>query len=175
MNALDIGLLVLIVAVGAVGMRRGFGRTLLDTLGLYAGLWMASLASPLLAARLSLHAGGAGINHSWAFSLLFIVFGALMLGVSWYVYGLTQFDAGIFDKLLGLTAGLVAGAIVSHALVYSLVTSDPKCIASAAPVASGSVGSELYSFASYHAVVDTITGSKTYMKDVPSDAAMAGK
>ena len=172
MNGLDIGLLVLIVAIGVVGLVRGFGRTMLDTLALYAGLWAASTAAPLLAARISLHAGGAGINESWAFVLLFLAFGALLLGVSWYVYGLTQFDAGMFDKLLGLAVGLAAGMIVAHSIVTAMVTADPNCVASAAMVSSGTVGSELYSFSNYHATMDAITGVKTYMRDGPS---MAGK
>ena len=175
MNGLDIGLLVLIGIVGVVGLVRGFGRTLLDALALYGALWAASLAAPLVAARLSLHAGGAAINHSWAFALLFLVCGALLLGVSWYVYGMTQFDAGMFDKLLGLAAGLAAGVIVSHAVVNTLVTADPYCVAAAAPVSSGTVGSELYSFSSCHALVDTITGSKTYLRDASNPAALAGK
>lgn len=175
MNGLDIGLVILIVAIGVVGLVRGFGRTSLDTLALYAGLWAASLTAPLVAARVSLHAGGAGINESWAYTLLFLVFGALLLGVSWYVYGLTQFDLGMFDKLLGLAVGVAAGMIVAHALTVTLVMGDPTCVAAAAPVNTGSVGSELYSFPGYHAVMDTITGSKTYMRDAGNPATLAGK
>ena len=175
MNSLDVGLLVLIVAVGVIGLVRGFGRTALDALGLYAGLWAASLAAPLVAARISLHAGGAAINQSWAFALLFLVFGTLLLGASWYVYGLTQFDAGMFDKLLGLAAGLSGGVIVSHAIVSMLVIGDPRCTASAAPVRAGTVGSELYSFSGCHAVLDLVTGSKTYMRNSSDPAVMAGK
>jgi uncharacterized membrane protein required for colicin V production len=175
MNGLDIGLVILITAIGVVGLVRGFGRAGLDTLALYGGLWAASLTTPLLAARVSFHAGGAGINESWAFTLLFLVFGALSLGASWYVYGLTQFDLGMFDKLLGLAAGLAAGAIVAHALTVTLVMGDPLCVAAAAPVNTGTVGSELYGFPGYHALMDTITGSKTYMRDAPNPAAMAGK
>ncbi len=175
MNGLDIGLVVLIAAISIVGLVRGFGRTILDTLALYAALWAASLIAPLAASRISLHAGGAGINESWAFTLLFLVFGALALGASWYVYGLTQFDLGMFDKLLGLAAGIAAGMIVAHALTVTLVMGDPTCVAAAAPVNTGTVGGELYGFPSYHALMDTITGSKTYMRDSPNPTAMAGK
>ncbi len=83
---------------------RGFGKTAFDALGLYAALWIASALAPLLAAHVSLHAGGPGINQSWALGLLFVTFGALMLGVSWYVFGMTQLNAGMFDKLLGMLA-----------------------------------------------------------------------
>ncbi len=171
MNGLDMILAALIALVGVAGLVRGFGRTLLDALALYAGLWAASLAAPAAAAHISLHAGGAGINESWAFGLLFAVFGTLLLGVSWYVYGMTQFDAGIFDKLLGLAAGLAAGAVVAHGVVLALVTADPSCIAAAAPVSTGTVGHELYSFPGYHALLDTVTGSKTYMRDASNPAA----
>lgn len=175
MNALDIGLVVLIAAIGGVGLVRGFGRTLLDTLALYAALWAATLAAPQLAARVSFQAGGAGLNESWALGLLLLILSGLLVAVAWYVYGMTQFDAGMFDKLLGLAAGLTAGAIVAHSVVAVLVMADPSCRHSAAQVASGTVGSELYSFSNYHAVVDTITGSKTYMREAPNPASMAGR
>ena len=45
-------------------MVRGFGRTVFDALGLYAALWLASALAPLLAAHVSLHAGGAGVNRA---------------------------------------------------------------------------------------------------------------
>ncbi len=175
MNGLDIGLVILIAAVGVVGLVRGFGRTSLDTLAVYAALWAASAASVPLAAHLSLHAGGVGVNQSWAFGLLLVVSGALLLGVSWYVYGLTQFDAGMFDKLLGLAAGVVAGIILAHGVTQALVTADPQCVASAAMVNTGTVGGELYGFGEYHAVMDTITGSKTYLRDAPNPTTLAGK
>lgn len=175
MNTLDVMLLLLIVGIGVVGMVRGFGRTALDALALYAGLWAASLTAPLVAARIILHAGGAAINQSWAFALLFLAFGAMLLGVSWYVYGLTQFDAGMFDKLLGLAAGLSGGVVLAHVLVSALVLGDPRCVASAAPVSTGTVGSELYSFSGYHAVMDTITGAKTYLRNTSDPSVVAGK
>lgn len=174
MNSLDVALLALIVGVGVVGMRRGFGRTALDALALYAGLWAASLAAPLLASHISFHTGAA-INHSWAFALLFLVFGALLLAASRQVYGMTQFDAGMFDKLLGLAAGLSGGVVLSHVLVSTLVIGDPHCTASAASVSTGTVGCELYSFSGYHAVIDLVTGSKAYMRSSADPAVLAGK
>ena len=175
MNGLDIALVVLIVGIGVVGIVRGFGRTLLDALALYAALWLSSAAMPMVAGRISLHAGGSAVNQGWALGLLFVVFGGLLLALSWYVYGMTQFDAGMFDKLLGLVAGLAAGAIVAHGIVTPMVTADPTCVAAASLVNTGTVGSELYSFTNYHSVMDTITGDKTYMREAPSPETLAGK
>jgi len=167
MNWLDILLLLLIAGAGALGLTRGFGRAALDALGLYGALWLASALAPLLAAHLSLHAGGAGVNRSWAFGLLFLTSGALCLGIAWYCHSLTQFHTGLFDKLFGLAGGVAAGMIVAHGLVSTLVTADPQRVASAAPVRQGAVGTELYSFPAYHSVIDTITGATTYRRELP--------
>lgn len=171
MNGLDIGLLLLIAVAALVSMGRGFGRTAFDALGLYGALWLASACAPLLAARLSLHAGGAAVNHSWAFGALFVVFGAVCLGVSWYCHGLTQFQAGMFDKLLALGAGTAAGVILAHVFVSAVVISDPQCVASAALVSQGSVGKELYSFPTYHTTLDFVTGAGTYHRELSSAGA----
>lgn len=167
MNWLDIVLVVLIMGVAVLGGIRGFGRTAFDALGLYAALWIAFTLTPLLAVRFTLHAGGAGVNQSWAFGLLFLVFGALMIGLSWYVYGMIHMDAGLFDKLLGIAAGIGVGMILAHSIVWALVTGDPRLQASAVLVAQGSVGHEMYSFANYHSVIDNVTGISAYRRELP--------
>ena len=166
MNWLDIILGLLIAGIAVVGLVRGFGKTVFDALGLYAALWIASALAPPLAAHVSFQAGGPGVNLSWALGLLFVAFGALMLGVSWYVFGMTQLNAGMFDKLLGMVAGIAAGMILAHLVVTGLVTADPRLEASAAQVASGTVGNEMYSFPTYHSVMDAITGVKTYHREL---------
>ena len=168
MNWLDILLLLLIVCVALIGMVRGFGRTAFDALGLYGALWLAAALAPLLAARLSLHAGGADVNRSWAFGLLFALLSAVCLGIAWYCHGLTQFQAGMFDKLLALGAGAAAGTILAHVLVSAIVTADPRQEASAALVGQGTVGTELYSFPTYHSAINTITGAGTYRRELPN-------
>ena len=119
MNWLDITLGVLIVALAVVGLVRGFGKTVFDALALYAALWLASTLAPVLAAHLSLHAGTPGVNQSWAFGSLFVGSSAgMLLGVSWYVFGMTQLNAGMFDKLLGMVAGVAAGMILAHTVCH---------------------------------------------------------
>ena len=166
MNWLDIVLLLLIAGIALAGAKRGFGRTVLDALGLYAALCLASLLAPLLAAHLSLVAGGVGENKSVLFGVLFVGFAGLALAVSWYGHSITNFEAGMFDKLLGLTAGIAAGAIVAHSLVAALVLADPRRTASAEPVRTGIVAPELYSFSGYHAAMDTVTGASSYRREL---------
>lgn len=168
MNWLDILLLLLIAGASVLGLKRGFGRAAFDALGLYAALWLASTLAPVLAAHLTLHAGGLGVNQSWAFGLLFVLLGALGLGTALYCHGLTQFDAGLFDKLFGLVGGIIAGAVLAHGLVSTLITSNPQREASAALIRPGSLGTELYSFPAYHSAIDTITGATTYRRELPN-------
>jgi uncharacterized membrane protein required for colicin V production len=170
MNWLDIVLLVLILGVGGVGASRGFGRAALDALGLYAALWAASALAPALAAHVGFAAGGAGVNRSWAFGLLFAVLGALALATAWYVHGLLQVSAGVFDKLFGLVSGVGAGVILAHALAWALVTADPRHEAGAVLVGQGMISDEVYSFPAYHVALDTITGAGTYRRSLPDVA-----
>ncbi len=172
MNWLDILLLALIAGAAGLGLKHGFGRASFDALGLYAALWLASLLTPLAVSHVTLSAGGAALNRSWAFGLLFILLGALCLGIAWYCHGLTQFEAGLFDRLFGMVGGIAAGMILAHGLVSALVTSDPQREASAALVSGGTVGSELYSFPAYHSAINTITGATSYRRELPD---VAGK
>lgn len=167
MNWLDIVLLALILGVGVVGARRGFGRAALDALGLYAALWAASGLAPVLAAHVGFAPGGAGVNRSWAFGLLFASLGGVALALAWYVHGLLQVSAGMFDKLLGLMAGAGAGVVLAHALTLALVTADPQHRGGAALVGQGMVSDEVYSFPAYHVALDTVTGAGTYRRSLP--------
>ncbi len=169
MNSLDIVLVLMVVGIGGLGVARGFGRSAFDAAGLYAALAAAAALAPLLAGHLTLAAGGAGINKSWAFALLFTLLAGVGLVAAWFLHGTMPLNAGVFDKLLGMASGLAAGAIVAHALLSTLVTADPHRVASAAMVRSGSVGTELYSFPTYHAAMDTLTGAKSYRRSMTGD------
>ena len=169
MNWLDIVLVLMVAGIGGLGVARGFGRSAFDAAGLYAALAGAAALAPLLAAHLTLSAGGASVNKSWAFGLLFLGLAGAGLAVAWFLHGTMPLHAGVFDKMLGLAAGLAAGAIVAHALLSMMVTADPHRIASAALVRSGSVGTELYSFPTYHSVMDTISGAGSYRRSMTGD------
>ena len=172
MNGLDVFIILLIAGFVVLGAVRGFGQTAYDALGLYSALWLANTFSIPLAAHANFHTGGAGINHSWAYSLLFIVFSVILFFVSKYAYGMTLLNAGMFDKLLGITAGVIAGVILAHSLTVALIMADPERQGMGGQVAQGMVSDELYSFPGYHSVLDTITGATSYRRELPN---MAGK
>ena len=167
MNWLDILLLLLLAGASLLGLTRGFGRATLDALGLYAALCLASFLAPLLAAHLTLTAGGVAENRGLTLGTLFVLCGALFLGAAWYCHGLTQFEAGMFDKLFGLIGGAAMGVILAHGLVATLVTSDPRRVASAACVSRSAVGAEVYSFPSVHSVVDILSGASGTRRALP--------
>lgn len=169
MNLLDIFSALILIGGAVLGLVRGFGKTGLDALGLYAALWAAAMLAPILAAHVKFQSGGAGLNESWALTLLFLVFGAAMLSASWYVNGITQWNAGMFDKLLGLAAGTALGMIVAHTLVSTLVMSGAvREVSQVASASLGTVSTELYDFPTYHSVMNTITGAGTYRRELPN-------
>lgn len=167
MNWLDLVLGLVIIGFAAVEMFRGFGKAALDALFLYGALWAADQAAPALAVRVTL-GSGAAVNHADADALLFLIFGLISLGCSRWVYGMTLIDLGMFDKLLGMVSGIVAGIIVAHGIVHPVAMADPKGNAGAALVASSTVGNEMLDFPTYHSVMNTITGANTYRQDLPS-------
>ena len=166
MTWLDIVLIFVIGGIAVVEMARGFGRAAFDALLLYAALWAAESASLPLAAQVHL-ANGAAVNHADAYALLLVVFGTAALGCSRFVYGMTLFDAGMFDSLLGLVAGVGAGMIAAHGIVHSLAMADPNGTAGAALVAGSFIGHEMLNFPTFHAVMDTITGATSYRRQLP--------
>jgi uncharacterized membrane protein required for colicin V production len=169
MHWLDLILILVICGFAAVEMARGFGKAAFDALFLYAALWCADAAAPLVGNTLKF-GGGAAANHADADALLFVVFGLMALGISRFLYRYTEIDLGMFDKLLGLTAGLVAGVVVAHAMVRPMAMADPSGKNGAAVVASSAVGHELLDFPAYHSLLNTFTGANTYRRSLPGGA-----
>lgn len=166
MNWLDIVLILVIGGVSVIQMVRGFGRAVFDALLLYAALWGANAAAVPMAAQVHL-ANGAAVNHTDVYALLLIVFGVAALGVSRFIYGMTLFDAGMFDGLLGLVMGVAAGMTAAHGIVHAIAMADPNGTAGAALVAGSPVGHEMLAFSSFHSVMDVITGVNSYRRQLP--------
>ncbi len=167
MSWLDVVLILVIGGCAVVEMARGFGRAAFDALLLYAALWSAEAAALPLARQVHL-ANGAAVNHADAYAILLVVFGSTALGLSRFVYGMTLFDAGMFDSLLGLAAGIAAGMVAAHGIVHALDMADPNGTAGAALVASSLVGREMLNFPTFHSVMDTVTGATTYRRELPN-------
>ncbi|MBV9850919.1 MAG: hypothetical protein JO250_14700 [Armatimonadetes bacterium] len=166
MNWLDLVLILVIGGAVVLEMVRGIGRAAFDALLLYAALWGADAAALPLAARVHL-ADGAAVNHADIYALLLVTFGVAALGVARFLYGMTQFDAGMFEALLGLGAGAATGMIAAHGIVRALAMADPTGTAGAATVAGSFVGHEMLTFPTYHAVMDTVTGATSYRRELP--------
>lgn len=167
MNWLSIILAALILGVAVLQAIRGFGRAAGDALGLYAALFLAGWLSEPLAGAVHFHSGAA-INHSYAFVLLFLALGGLALGLSRYAYHLTPISAGMFDRLLGAFCGLAAGMIAAHCLVSGMVMADPSGRQETALVTEGFVSNEMLDFPTYHAILESLTGTTAYRRELPN-------
>jgi uncharacterized membrane protein required for colicin V production len=153
MNALDIILGTLILAIIALQTFRGFGRALFDALALYCTLLLATfVASSSAAMHISSSVAG---TESFMFVVTFIVVGVLAIFLSRWVYGTVLLNLGMFEHLFGLVAGIACGLILAHAIVQGIAigtqgSSDTDIIA------ASSIGQECLTFNSYHALVDTL-------------------
>jgi uncharacterized membrane protein required for colicin V production len=164
-NWLDVILVLLLLGVAGLEMFRGFGRAVLDALALYAALWSADALSIPLAGNLHLTAH-ADVNHCIAYGLLFLVLGALSLGLSRCVYNLTLMHTGMFEGLLGLAAGVAVGMMLAHGLVRVIVMSDSSGKA-AQTVTESFMGNEMLSFTTYHSFIDTLSGETSTPRELP--------
>jgi len=166
MTWLDIVLGVLLIGVAVLEMCRGFGRAVFDALALYAALWLSDAAARALGAA-TFHPN-TPFSHGWTFGLLFLTFGSLGLLLSKFVYYSTLANAGMFEGLLGIGAGLAVGMILAHGLVRVAVLSDLGGQSGARLVSESFLGNEMLSFTTYHSVLATLTGVTNTHRELPN-------
>ena len=127
MNALDIGLIVL-VAVGAVmGLRRGLVRIVIGILSLVVAFFLASRYQDQIASVLTVRHVSVTPARIGAYVLVFIatmVAGGL---VAWVVGKMLKLAMLSFpDRLAGGALGVVAALLATAFLVHPLVASSPN-------------------------------------------------
>ena len=166
MNWLDIVLFVIIAAAAGIEMVRGFGRAVLDALALYGALWIAEAVASPIADHVHFNPSHS-VNHCVILALLLLGLGALAIVLSRFVYEATLINAGMFEGLLGICAGVAVGMVAAHGLVRVLSLSDPTGGMLAAVNNSG-LGGEMLSFSTYHSVLDTLTNLTAGSHDLSS-------
>ena len=154
-NALDIVLALVILTAAVVQAVRGFGRAVWDAGLLWGALALANLVSPLL--------GGVPL----AYGVVLVVFGALALLLSRWLYSVTQGHAGAFNGLLGLAAGLAAGVMLAHGTVRILSATGGM---GRAQVAESPLGSEMLTFQTFHATLQNLQAETLSQRPLPDVA-----
>ncbi len=127
MNALDIGLIVLIVFGAGIGLTRGLVRILIGILSLVVAFFLASHYQDQIAALLTSRHVSEGPARIAAYVLVFM---ATMLAgglVAWAVGKLLKLAMLSFpDRLAGGALGIVAALLAAAFLVHPLVASSPE-------------------------------------------------
>ena len=127
MNALDIGLIVL-VAVGAfLGLRRGLVRILIGILSLIVAFFLASRYQDQFASVLTSRHVSETAARIGAYCLVFIA--TMIAGglVAWVVGKMIKVAMLSFpDRLAGGALGVVAALLAAAFLLHPLVASSPK-------------------------------------------------
>ena len=126
MNALDIGLIVLIVLGAGIGLARGLVRILIGILSLVVAFFLASRYQDQIAAVLTSRHVSEGPARIAAYVLVFMA--TMIAGglVAWAVGKLLKLAMLSFpDRLAGGALGIVAALLAAAFLVHPLVASSP--------------------------------------------------
>jgi len=127
MNALDIGLIVLIVLGAGLGLARGLVRILIGILSLVVAFVLASRYQDQIAAVLTSRHVAEGPARIAAYVLVFMA--TMIAGglVAWVVGKLLKLAMLSFpDRLAGGALGIVAALLAAAFLVHPLVASSPE-------------------------------------------------
>jgi len=127
MNALDIGLIVLIVLGAGIGLARGLVRILIGILSLVVAFFLASRYQDQFAAVLTSRHVSETPARIGAYVLVFIA--TMIAGglVAWVVGKLLKLAMLSFpDRLAGGALGIVAALLAAAFLVHPLVASSPE-------------------------------------------------
>ena len=127
MNALDIGLIVLIVFGAGVGLSRGLVRILIGLLSLVVAFFLASRYQDQIGAMLTSRHVSETPARIGAYVLVFLA--TMIAGglVAWAVGKLLKLAMLSFpDRLAGGALGIVAALLAAAFLVHPLVASSPR-------------------------------------------------
>ena len=127
MNALDIGLIVLIVFGAGVGLARGLVRILIGILTLVVAFFLASRYQDQIATVLTSRHVSEGPARIAAYVLVFLA--TMIVGglVAWAFGKLLKLAMLSFpDRLAGGALGIVAALLAAAFLVHPIVASSPE-------------------------------------------------
>lgn len=127
MNALDIGLVVLLAVGAVIGLARGLVRILIGILSLVVAFFLASRYQDQIAAVLTARHVSETPARIGAYVLVFV---ATMIGgglVAWVVGKMLKLAMLSFaDRLAGGALGILAALLAAAFLVHPLVASSPN-------------------------------------------------
>ena len=126
MNALDIGLIILIVLGAGIGLARGLVRILIGILSLVVAFFLASRYQDQLAAVMTSRHVAEAPARITAYVLVFVA--TMIAGglVAWVVGKILKLAMLSFpDRLAGGALGILAALLAAAFLVHPLVASSP--------------------------------------------------
>ena len=126
MNALDVGLLVLLVLGAGLGLARGFVRILIGILSLIVAFVLASRYQDAIAQVLVARHVGEAPARIGAYLMIFIA--TMFAGglVAWVVGKILKIAMLSWaDRLAGCAFGVVAALLASAFLIHPIVASSP--------------------------------------------------
>ena len=124
MNWLDIVIIVVVVALGIVGLRQGLIRTVFGIAGLIGGIFLAGRYYDELASLL--FPSSASWANIAAYAIIAVATMVVAGVIGWLLAKVVNFVAlGWLDKLVGGILGVVIGALLCAAILAIVVKYYP--------------------------------------------------
>jgi len=124
MNWLDIVIIVVVVALGIVGLRQGLIRTVFGIAGLIGGIFLAGRYYDELASLL--FPSSASWANIAAYAIIAVATMVVAGVIGWLIAKLVNFVAlGWLDKLVGGILGVVIGGLLCAAILAIIVKYYP--------------------------------------------------
>jgi uncharacterized membrane protein required for colicin V production len=151
MNWLDFVLICLVIAMMAVGLKRGVARAGFDTFTVLVARSVAPGFGHWLAQSIKFSADS-NANEAYLFVIAFILVTAAFVAASIKFFGSSEY----FDSALSGLFGAVTGLIVGSVLVKTIsLAADPKAMPDA--IALSTLGQQFVTFSWYRSTVDFLS------------------
>ena len=150
--------IVLIFAGGiALGIKRGFGKSIFDFAAGLITVRIAATLHPLLAHRITILSSPQA-NSALIYAGVFMLLGAAVWLVSKVAYESTLISLDTFDPPLGGIVGIFIAVILAHAFTKTYFIAANQSGQMPPALAQSILGAELYGFTTYHNVIGFLKG-----------------
>jgi uncharacterized membrane protein required for colicin V production len=146
--------IVLILGIAWAESVRGFGRAIFDFVGGLIALKMASFLSEPLARAAPILQPEAHAQ-AWWMAVLFLVFVALIIIATKFIYETTLLSLDVLDPIVGGLLGIASGILVAHVFVRVLLVAYADTEFGTV-ILNSFIGQEIILFRSYHNLVETL-------------------
>ena len=155
MHWVDLLAIGIIILLGFIESRRGFGLALFDIIGAVIIVKIVIALTPSVAETMSMGMAEQEAEGVWLL-ILFVVFAALVVLISHTIHKTTLLSLDVMDPIIGAILGLASGIVLAHVVLRSMVLIYENTALGDALMETVAV-QQLVEFRGYLLVLDALT------------------